>query len=125
MYADCVIGQVAQRATPSNHLDTSPWLYVDQWDWEMAIMPENRTVFYLHEIVKKIYRCLKRAEFYIYDHYAAITPSLPENITLLYASSFLSSAILRASFLLIIPNCVPSVLTTLISLEDYQQFHLS
>ena len=28
----------------------------------------------------------------------------------------LSSAILRASFLLIIPNCVPSVLTTLISL---------
>ena len=70
---------------PDETLDAIHSLYVDQWDWEMAIMPENRTVFYLHEIVKKIYRCLKRAEFYIYDHYAAITPSLPENITLLYA----------------------------------------
>ena len=68
---------------PDETLDAIHSLYVDQWDWEMAIMPENRTVFYLHEIVKKIYRCLKRAEFYIYDHYAAITPSLPENITLL------------------------------------------
>ncbi|MFC2282246.1 MAG: aspartate--ammonia ligase, partial [Treponema socranskii subsp. buccale] len=70
---------------PDETLDAIHSLYVDQWDWEMAIEPENRTVFYLHEIVKKIYRCLKRAEFYIYDHYASIAPSLPENITLVYA----------------------------------------
>lgn len=70
---------------PDETLDAMHSLYVDQWDWEMVIDEEKRTVFYLHEIVKKIYRCLKRTEFYIYDHYSAIKPQLPEEITLLYA----------------------------------------
>ncbi|MBP3709774.1 MAG: aspartate--ammonia ligase [Treponema sp.] len=70
---------------PDETLDAIHSLYVDQWDWEMAIDEKNRTVFYLHEIVQKIYRCLKRAEFYIYDHYPVIKPQLPEEITLLYA----------------------------------------
>lgn len=70
---------------PDEDLDAIHSLYVDQWDWEMAIDPNDRTVFYLHEIVKKVYRCIKRAEFYVYDRYSMIKPTLPEDIKLLYS----------------------------------------
>lgn len=66
-------------------LDNIHSLYVDQWDWEMVIDEKDRTVQYLQDIVKKIYRCLKRTEFYIYDRYPTITPILPEKITFLYS----------------------------------------
>ena len=70
---------------PDEDLDAVHSLYVDQWDWEMAIDDKDRTVFYLHEMVKKIYRCIKQAEFYIYDRYESIKPTLPENITFVFA----------------------------------------
>jgi len=66
-------------------LDNTHSLYVDQWDWELAICEHDRTVFYLRDIVKKIYRCLKRTEFYIYDRYPSIKPILPEEITFVFA----------------------------------------
>ena len=66
-------------------LDNIHSLYVDQWDWEMAIDENNRTVFYLREVVKKLYRTLKQTEFYIYDRYDSLPPRLPEEITFLYA----------------------------------------
>ena len=52
---------------PDEDLDPIHSIYVDQWDWEMAIDPNDRTVYYLHEIVKKVYRCLQRTEFFLYD----------------------------------------------------------
>ena len=66
-------------------LDNIHSLYVDQWDWEMAIGEDNRNVMYLKSIVEKVYRCLKRTEFYIYDRYEMIKPILPEHITFVYA----------------------------------------
>ena len=66
-------------------LDNLHSLYVDQWDWELCIDEKDRTVMYLKTIVEKVYRCLKRTEFYIYDRYSQIKPELPENITFLYA----------------------------------------
>ena len=66
-------------------LDNLHSLYVDQWDWEMCIREEDRNIPYLKEVVKKIFRCLKRTEFYIYDHYEQIKPILPEEITFVYA----------------------------------------
>jgi aspartate--ammonia ligase len=66
-------------------LDNIHSLYVDQWDWEMAIDASDRTVMYLKEVVRKIYRCLKQTEFYIYDRYEEIKPCLPENVTFLFA----------------------------------------
>ncbi len=66
-------------------LDNLHSLYVDQWDWEMCIAGSDRSIPYLKSVVEKIYRCLKRTEFYIYDRYAAIPPVLPEHITFLYA----------------------------------------
>lgn len=70
---------------PDEDLDAVHSLYVDQWDWEMAIDDLDRTVFFLHEIVKKVYRCIKRAEFYVYDFYSQIKPSLPDEIKLLFS----------------------------------------
>ncbi len=66
-------------------LDNIHSLYVDQWDWEMAIDEKDRNATYLKNVVEKIYRCLKRTEFYIYDRYEMIKPILPEHITFVYA----------------------------------------
>lgn len=66
-------------------LDNVHSLYVDQWDWEMAIREEDRTVYYLREVVRSIFRCLKRTEFFIYDRYDKIKPILPDDITFIYA----------------------------------------
>ncbi len=66
-------------------LDNIHSIYVDQWDWEMVMDDKDRTISFLKDVVKKIYRCLKRTEFYIYDRYADITPILPEDITFIYS----------------------------------------
>lgn len=70
---------------PDEELDAIHSLYVDQWDWCMAIDEKDRTIFHLFEIVKKVYRCLKRTEFFLYDRYSNLEPVLPEEIKLLYA----------------------------------------
>ena len=74
---------------PDEELDAVHSLYVDQWDWCMAIDEKDRTVFYLFDIVKKIYRTLKRTEFYIYDRYSMFEPILPEEIKLVYSDDLL------------------------------------
>ncbi|MCR5761820.1 MAG: aspartate--ammonia ligase [Treponema sp.] len=66
-------------------LDNLHSLYVDQWDWEMCIKSDDRTIPYLKNIVRKIYACLKQTEFYIYDNYEEINPVLPDEITFLYS----------------------------------------
>ena len=76
-------------------LDNVHSLYVDQWDWEMAIREEDRTVYYLREVVRSIFRCLKRTEFFIYDRYDKIKPILPDYITFIYSD--LSSKGIRVS----------------------------
>ncbi|MBQ9238188.1 MAG: aspartate--ammonia ligase [Treponema sp.] len=70
---------------PDETLDALHSLYVDQWDWELAITPADRTVTFLRTVVKKIYRCIKRTEFYLYDRYPMIVPVLPEDITFVHA----------------------------------------
>ncbi|MBP5451728.1 MAG: aspartate--ammonia ligase, partial [Treponema sp.] len=50
-------------------MDNLHSLYVDQWDWEMAMRPEDRRIDFLKDVVRKIYRTLKRTEFYVYDRY--------------------------------------------------------
>lgn len=70
-------------------LDNIHSLYVDQWDWELSILPEDRNLDFLKNTVKKIYRCLKRTEFFIYDRYS-IEPCLPETITFIHAEDLLA-----------------------------------
>jgi len=65
-------------------LDNIHSLYVDQWDWEMCMDKNDRDISFLKNTVKKIYRCLKRTEFFIYDRFPAIKPILPEDITFVF-----------------------------------------
>lgn len=70
-------------------LDAVHSLYVDQWDWEAVIRDEERTMQTLLQAARRVYRCIRRAEFLIYDNYPAIKPTLPNDMTVLYAQDLL------------------------------------
>jgi aspartate--ammonia ligase len=70
---------------PDEVLDNTHSLYVDQWDWERVIAPEERTVDFLKRIVRKIYSILKRSEHFICERHPQIHPELPEEITFIHA----------------------------------------
>ena len=71
-------------------LDNLHSLYVDQWDWEQTIRPENRNLDYLKKTVRTIYALLKEIETMIYDQYPHITPLLPDDITFIHSEELLS-----------------------------------
>lgn len=70
-------------------LDNLHSLYVDQWDWEKTIRPADRTVAYLKETVKKIYRVVRDLEKEIYRRFPHITPVLPDEITFIHSEELL------------------------------------
>ena len=55
-------------------------LYVDQWDWERVMSPEDRNLFFLEEVVTGIYNAFKRTEYMVYEMYSQIKPILPRSI---------------------------------------------
>ena len=71
-------------------LDNLHSIYVDQWDWELAIASNNRSLGYLKHIVEKIFNVFKRTEYYVYENYPKITPLLPDHITFVHAEELLS-----------------------------------
>lgn len=70
---------------PDEELDNLHSIYVDQWDWEIAIGKEDRNLEFLKTTVNRIYSALKRTEFMIYEYYPQIEPILPENIKFIHA----------------------------------------
>lgn len=60
-------------------------LYVDQWDWERVIGPEDRTLSYLKRTVKCIYSALLRTEFLVCERFPQLKPSLPEDVFFIHA----------------------------------------
>ncbi|MDE7135282.1 MAG: aspartate--ammonia ligase [Muribaculaceae bacterium] len=74
---------------PDEQLDNLHSLYVDQWDWERVITPEQRTVAFLKEIVEKIYCIIRDAELMIYKHFPHIVPTLPESIKFIRSQELL------------------------------------
>jgi aspartate--ammonia ligase len=71
-------------------LDNLHSIYVDQWDWELAISNGNRSLNYLKHVVKKIFNVLKRTEFYIYENYPELVPMLPDHITFVHSEELLA-----------------------------------
>lgn len=74
-------------------LDHDHSAYVDQWDWEKVIKPEDRNLDYLTDTVKKIWRVIKVAEMYIQEKYPQLKtdkyPNLPEELTFIHAEDLL------------------------------------
>lgn len=70
-------------------LDNLHSLYVDQWDWEKSIRPEDRTLDYLKQTVEKIYRAVRKIEAQIYEEFPHITPVLPESVTFIHTEELL------------------------------------
>ena len=62
-------------------------LYVDQWDWERVISPENRTVDFLKQIVRSIYAAMQRTEYLVCERFPQLTPQLPAEISFIHAET--------------------------------------
>ncbi|MBN1636838.1 MAG: aspartate--ammonia ligase [Deltaproteobacteria bacterium] len=76
---------------PDEDLDNLHSLYVDQWDWERVVTPEERNVGFLKYIVCKIYDVIRRTEKYIAHKYSVIRPVLPEMITFVHSEDLVDS----------------------------------
>lgn len=70
-------------------LDNLHSLYVDQWDWEKTIRPEDRNLEYLKDTVSKIFGAIKKVEAGIYGRFPHITPWLPEEVTFIHSQELL------------------------------------
>ena len=64
-------------------------LYVDQWDWERVMGPEERNVEFLKEIVRRIYAAMVRTEYLVYEMFPEIRPVLPQQIHFIHAEDLL------------------------------------
>lgn len=55
-------------------------IYVDQWDWEKIISKEERTIDFLQETVRTVYKVLRKTEKYMAIQYDYIEEILPHDI---------------------------------------------
>ena len=56
-------------------------LYVDQWDWERRLLPENRNIKTLKNTVKKIYKAFVKTYNKVVKAYPVLEVNLPKGIT--------------------------------------------
>jgi aspartate--ammonia ligase len=93
----CSVGEgicTDMRAVRKDYfLDHDHSAYVDQWDWELAIAPEQRTLEFLKDIVTKIWGVIRRAGAMVQDLYPQLRtsryPDYPEEIAFLHAEEIL------------------------------------
>ncbi len=64
-------------------------LYVDQWDWEMVMSPEDRNLDFLKKVVNRIYAALVRTEYCVYEMFPEITPILDSEIKFIHSEELL------------------------------------
>lgn len=55
-------------------------LYVEQWDWEKVIDKSDRTVDYLKDTVRSIYKAIRQTSIYIKQKYRFLSIDLPKSI---------------------------------------------
>ncbi|MBO4498987.1 MAG: aspartate--ammonia ligase [Bacteroidaceae bacterium] len=60
-------------------------LYVDQWDWERSIVPEDRNIGFLKSIVRLIYSAMLRTEYLINESYPELEPFLPREVFFIHS----------------------------------------
>ncbi|KAG5502134.1 hypothetical protein GH5_05081 [Leishmania sp. Ghana 2012 LV757] len=70
-------------------LDNIHSIYVDQWDWERVIAPEDRCLEYLQSTVRSLYEALRQTERRVCAEFPDITPVLPASIKFLHTEQLL------------------------------------
>ena len=55
-------------------------VYVEQWDWEKVISKEDRTIEYLKDKVRSIYKALRQTIIYMRQKYKFISVDLPKTV---------------------------------------------
>ena len=73
----------------NEELDNLHSLYVDQWDWEKVITPQQRTLDYLYHTVRSIYEAIRQTEQLVYEEFPHITPRLPQDIHFVHSQELL------------------------------------
>ena len=56
-------------------------MYVEQWDWEKVIDESDRTIDYLKDTVKAIYKAIRQTSIFMKQKYHYLTLDLPKTIT--------------------------------------------
>lgn len=73
-------------------LDHDHSCYVDQWDWEMVMTPEQRNLQFLTGVVEKIWKVLRGAEAQVHEMFPSLKEKyapMPEKLTFLHAEDIL------------------------------------
>lgn len=71
-------------------LDEIHSVYVDQWDWEVIIKPEDRNETYLKKVVAKIYEVFKQTEKMVFERYPVLDKiNLPDEIFFIHSDELL------------------------------------
>lgn len=74
-------------------LDHDHSVYVDQWDWELAITEPQRNLHFLTDVVKRIWSVIKGAEIYAQELFPQLYtdkyPNLPDELTFIHAEELL------------------------------------
>ncbi len=74
---------------PDEELDNLHSIYVDQWDWEKVIRPEDRNLDFLKRTVRRIYEAVKVTENKLYVEFPQLVPALPDDIYFIHAEELL------------------------------------
>jgi aspartate--ammonia ligase len=94
---NCKVGEgicTDMRAVRKDYfLDHDHSCYVDQWDWEKVITYEQRTLTYLKETVRKLWKVIRGAGQYAKELFPQLDtdkyPDFPEELTFLHAEEIL------------------------------------
>jgi aspartate--ammonia ligase len=75
-------------------LDHDHSAYVDQWDWERVITDKERSLEFLTDVVRRIWKVLKGAETHLLEAFPVLRspryPELPEELTFIHAEDILA-----------------------------------
>ena len=93
----CQVGEgicTDMRAVRKDYfLDHDHSSYVDQWDWEKVITPEDRNLDYLKDVVQKIWKVLRGAGELATENFPELKttkyPDFPDELTFLHAEDIL------------------------------------
>ena len=93
----CKVGEginTDMRAVRKDYfLDHDHSSYVDQWDWEKVIRPEDRNLDYLTDTVKKIWKVIHGAGMHVQELFPELRndkfPQIPEELKFIHAEEIL------------------------------------